>query len=149
MPLAHLGFVLAGVQQDSEGWDPRNMIREPSKAFQCYLLFLLVVCVVCVVKLIKVWKVAFPFALSRHLDHPQYLEFLQVSSNSLKQWIVLTFLAWALFMSTNVYQFCGRLLGQRFIGGANVVFVVWDYATLLTLTLAVVSFLSWAHSETN
>jgi hypothetical protein len=77
MPLTHLGFILAGVQQDSEGWDPRNMIREPSKAFQCYLLFLLVVCVVCVVKLIKVWKVAFPFALSRHLNSPHYIEFLQ------------------------------------------------------------------------
>jgi hypothetical protein len=62
-------------------------------------------------------------------------------SKSLQQWIGLTYLGWGLYMSTSVYDVSGRLLDQKRIGSADIAFVSWDYAVILTMALSVVLFL--------
>jgi hypothetical protein len=136
-----LGCLAAATQEDSPGLDPRYMYREPSTALKLYLLFLGIVCFVCFARLIKIWRIAPPFALSRRIGDANYQRLLTCLSKSLLQWIGLTFLGWGLYMSTSVYDVSGRLLDQKRIGRADIAFVSWDYAVILTMALSVVLFL--------
>jgi len=105
-----------------------------------YMLFLFAVCVVTSVKLIRVWRTAPPFRLSRRACSPAYLQLLETSGTSLKQWIGVTFLGWGIFASISVYDVCDRLLDDKRIGGFVILFVIQDFSTILTMALLVALF---------
>jgi len=107
-----------------------------------YLLFLFVVCILASVKLVRVWRAAPPFRLSRKAGSPAYLQSLETSSTSLRQWIGSTFLAWGIFASVSLYDVCNGLLDSKSsIGSFVILFVIQDFSTTLTITLLVVLFL--------
>ena len=117
------------------------MIREPSSSFKTYMLFLLVVCVVTSIKLIRGWRAAPPFRLSRQANNPSYLQLLQASCASLKQWISFTFLGWGIFASLSLYDVGDRLLDDKRIGSFVILFVIEDFSSALSMALLVVLFL--------
>jgi hypothetical protein len=106
-----------------------------------YILFLFLVCIVTSVKLVKVWRPALPFRLSRQASSPTYLQSLESSSSSLKQWIGSTFLAWGIFASISLTDVCNRLLANKTIGNFVILFAIQDFSTTLTMALLVVLFL--------
>jgi hypothetical protein len=117
------------------------MTWEPSNGLMIYILFLFLVCIVTSVKLVRVWRAAPPFRLSRQASSPAYLELLETSSRSLKQWIGSTFLGWGIFASISLTDVCSRLLDDKKIGSFVILFVIQDYSTALTMALLVVLFL--------
>jgi hypothetical protein len=127
--------------QESATWDLRRMTREPSTGMMIYVLFLFLVCIVTSVKLVRVWRAAPPFRLSRQASSPAYLELLETSSSSLKQWIGSTFLGWGIVASISLTDVCSRLLDDKGIGSSVILFVIQDFSTALTMALLVVLFL--------
>ena len=127
--------------QESATWDLRRMTREPSTGMMIYVLFLFLVCIVTSVKLVRVWRAAPPFRLSRQASSPAYLELLETSSSSLKQWIGSTFLGWGIVASISLTEVCSRLLDDKRIGSSVILFVIQDFSTALTMALLVVLFL--------
>ncbi len=126
--------------QESVGWDPQNLIREPSTSFKIYMLFLIVVCVVTIIKLIRVWRAAPPFRLSSQAKNPDYLKLLRTSSCSLSHWIRCTFLGWAILSSTAVYDVCRGMRNEKATGLGVILFVIQDFSTALSMALWVVLF---------
>jgi hypothetical protein len=127
--------------QESTTWDLRQMTREPSTSMMIYILSLFLVCIVTSVKLVKVWRPALPFRLSRQAGSPAYLQSLESSSSSLKQWIGSTFLAWGILASISLTDVCNRLLANKTMGNFVILFVIQDFSTTLTMALLVVLFL--------
>jgi len=127
--------------QESVGWDPRYMTREPSTSLKIYMLFLFVACFVVAIKLIRIWRAAPPFRLSRQAGNPTYLQSLQASSTSLKQWIGCTFLGWGILFSISLHKVCDRLLDDESMGRFAILFAIQDFATTLTMALLVAVFL--------
>jgi hypothetical protein len=127
--------------QESTTWDPRYIIREPSTSLKVYMLFLFVVCVFASVKLLRAWRPAPPFMLSRKAGSPDYLQLLDNSSASLKQWIGASFIGWGIFASASVYDVCNRLFDSKQIGSFVILFVIQDFSTSLMMELLVVLFL--------
>ncbi len=117
------------------------MTREPSTSMMIYVLFLFLVCIVTSVKLVRVWRPALPFRLSRQASSPAYLQSLESSSSSLKQWIGSAFLAWGIFASISLTDACNRLLANKTIGNFVILFVIQDFSMTLTMALLVVLFL--------
>ena len=115
-------------------WDLRNMTVEPSASERLYLLYLLMVCIVTSVKIVRVWRSALPFALARLKPTTRYLQLLDSSACSLKQWFCLTLLMGALSCSLNVYRLCDRILDERRLGDLVLVFQVREFSTMLSLT---------------
>jgi hypothetical protein len=129
------------MSQESVTIDLRTMIREPSTSLKIHTLVLLVACIVAGVRLFNMWRTAPPFKLSRQASNPEYLKLLQASSNSLKQWIGCTFLAWGILASTALADGCYRWLGPETTGRMWVADAVEDFATALSATLLVALFL--------
>jgi hypothetical protein len=127
--------------QESTTWDLRSMTRTPSTIMEIYTLFLFLTCIVTSVKLVRIWRAAPPFTLPRQASSPAYLELLESSSSSLKQWIGSTFLAWGIFASICLTDVCNRLLANKTIGNVVILFVIQDFSTTLTMALLVVFFL--------
>ena len=127
--------------QESATWDLRHMTRTPSTSMKIYMLFLFLACIVTSVKLVRIWRAAPPFRLSRQASSPAYLELLETSSSSLKQWIGSTFLGWGIFASITLTDVCSRLLDDKRIGSALILFIIQDFSTTLTMALLVVLFL--------
>jgi hypothetical protein len=92
------------------------------------------------VELFKAWRAAPPFRLSRQLSNPSYLKMLAASRTRLKQWIFCTFLLWGTLTSLSLSDVCDRLLGEKTIGSAVILFVIRDYAAALTMAFLVVFF---------
>lgn len=128
--------------QDSSSmtWDLRDMNPGLSTSLRFYVLFLFVVWIIACIKLARVWRAALPFRLSRQAQNPNYVEFLQASATSLKQWIGCTFLGWGLFASVRLYNVCNRLLDDKMAGRFVVVYLVREFSTALTMALIVVIF---------
>src|SRR5258708_18186486 len=126
--------------QASVGWDPQNLILEPSHSLRIYMLFLIVVCVATIIKLIRVWRGAPPFRLSSQAKNLDYLQLLRISSHSLSHWIGCTFLAWAILSSTVVYDVCRGLQNEKATGLAVILFLFQDFSSALSITLWVVLF---------
>lgn len=127
--------------QEPVTWDLRSLTRRPSTSMQIYILFLFLVCIVTSVKLVRVWRAAPPFRLSRQAGSPTYLELLETSSSSLKQWIGSTFLGWGIFASISLTDVCSRLLDYKTIGSSLIPFTIQDFSTALTMALLAVLFL--------
>jgi hypothetical protein len=123
-----------------QGWDLRNIHREPSTSLKLYVFFLLVGCVVTSMELIKAWRVAPPFRISRQISNASYLNGLEASRTRLKQWIFFTILVWGILTSTSVYDVSNGLLAEKKISSGAVLFVLQDYATTLTMALLVILF---------
>jgi hypothetical protein len=70
-----------------------------------------------------------------------FLQSLEISSTSLRQWIGLTLLAWGIFASVSLYHGCNRLLDSKSTGSFMILFVIQDFSTTLTMALLVVLFL--------
>lgn len=121
-------------------WDLRNLRVEPSTNAKLYLLYLLVVCIVVLVKLTRIWRLALPFSLSGLKHIAGYLQLIESSAYSLKQWLGLTFLVWALSSSLNVYRLCDRILDERRVGDLVLAFQVREFSTILSLTLVICLF---------
>jgi len=102
------------------------------------MLFLVLIGTVAVVKLLRVWRAAPPFRLSSKKDSPTYVQQLQKSASSLRQWIGLTFLGWGIFASVSLVNVCYRVLDEKAVGWATFLFVLIDYATALNMALFVV-----------
>lgn len=126
--------------QEPVTWDLRSLTRTPSTSMEIYILFLFLVCIVTSVNLVRVWRAA-PFRLSRQAGSPAYLELLETSSSSLKQWIGSTFLGWGIFASISLTDVCRRLLDYKRIGSSVILFTIQDFSTALTMALLVVLFL--------
>lgn len=127
--------------QESTGWDPRYIYREPSASLKIYVLFLFVVCIVASAKLVQVWRAAPPFRLSRKAGSADYLQSLETSCTSLGQWIGFTFLGWGIFASVSLYDVGNRLFDSERIGSVAILFVIQDFSTTLTMALLVVLFM--------
>jgi hypothetical protein len=126
------------LQEGSTGWELVSINREPSIGLKFYATFLLLACVLGSIKLIRVWWLAPPFRLSRQATNAPYLGFLRGSVSSLKQWIICTLLVAGIFLCTQVYGDCNKLLVQKRIGADLIVFVVRDDAAALVMSLWVV-----------
>lgn len=126
--------------QESVGWEPLTVIREPSTSFKVYLLFLIVVCAVTSVKLVRIWRVAPPFRPSRRANDPGYQKLLRMSGRSLSQWIECTFLGWGILTSTTLYDVCNGVMNEKATGSGVIAFVIRDFSTALIMALCVVSF---------
>jgi len=124
----------------STSWDLRNMTLEPSAALKVYILFLFVVCIVTSIRLISLWRMAPPFRAHRQRDNPTYLALLRSSAANLKRWSRFTGVAWGIFASTSVYDFCNRILDEKRVGSLVIVFFVRELSTTLTMALLVVLF---------
>jgi hypothetical protein len=127
--------------QESPTWDLRYIDRPLSTSMKMYVLFLFVVCILASVKLVRVWRAAPPFRLSRKAGSPAYLQSLETSSISLRQWIGSTFLAWGICASVSLYDVCNRLLESKGSIGSFVILFIQDFSTTLTMALLVVLFL--------
>jgi hypothetical protein len=127
--------------QESTGWDPRYIYREPSTSLKIYVLFLFVVCIVASVKLVQVWRPAPPFRLSQKAGSAAYLHSLETSYTSLGQWIGFTFLGWGIFASVSIYDVCNRIFNSERIGSFAILFIIQDFSTTLTMALLVVLFM--------
>ena len=127
--------------QESITWDLRHMTRTPSTIMEIYMLFLFLACIVTSVKLVRIWRAAPPFRPPRHAGSPAYLELLETSSSSLKQWFGSTFLAWGIFASITLTDVCSRLLDDKRIGSSLLLFIIPDFSTTLTMALLVALFL--------
>lgn len=121
-------------------WDLRYVNVELSTSLRIYILFLFVVCIVACIKLVRVWCGALPFRLHQQAKNPNYLELLQASAVSLKQWISCVFLGWGIVASIRLSDVCDRLLDFKRAGSFVVVFVIREFSSLLTMTLLVVLF---------
>jgi hypothetical protein len=108
---------------------------------EIYMLFLFLACIVTCVKLFRIWRAAPPFRLHRRARSPAYLELLESSSSSLKQWLGSTFLAWGIFASITLTNVCSRLLDDKRIGSSLLLFIIPDFSTTLTMALLVALFL--------
>jgi hypothetical protein len=131
----------AEMVQESVTWDLRHMTRTPSTSTEIYILFLFIVCIVTSVKLVRIWRTARPFRLSGQAGSPSYLQLLETSSGSLKQWIGSTFLAWGICASINLTDVCSRLFNNPKIRIFEILFIILDFSTALTMALLVVLFL--------
>jgi hypothetical protein len=127
--------------QESTTWDLRHMTRTPSTIMEIYMLFLFLACIVTSVKLVRIWRAAPPFRLPRKASSPAYLELLESSNSSLKQWLGSTFLAWGIFASITLTDVCSRLLDDKRIGSSWLLFIIPDFSTTLTMALLVALFL--------
>lgn len=127
--------------QEPVTWDLRSLTRTPSTSMEIYILFLFLVCIFTSVKLVRVWRAAPPFRLPRQAGSPAYLELLETSSSSLKQWIESTFLGWGIFASISLTDVCSRLLDYKRIGSSVILFTIQDFSTALTMALLAVLFL--------
>lgn len=127
--------------QEAVTFDLRHMNHEPSTSTEIYILFLFAVSIVGSVKLVRIWRAAPPFKLSRQSDSPPYLQLLATARTSLKHWIALTFLGWGLFASVNLFDVCNRLFDENKIRRPDILFVIQDFSTTLTMALLVIIFL--------
>lgn len=126
--------------QESVGWDPVNLIREPSISFKIYILFLIVVCGVTIVKLIRIWRTAPPFRLSKQAKNLDYLKLLQISGRSLSHWIGCTFLGWAILSSTALADVCNGMRQEKVTGLGAILFVIQDFFMSFSMALWVILF---------
>jgi hypothetical protein len=126
--------------QESVGWDPQNLIREPSTSFKIYLLFLILVCGATIIKLARIWRAAPPFRPSRRANDPVYLKLLRTSSRSLSQWIGCTFLGWGILTSTTLYDVCNGMMNEKTTGRVVILLVIRDFSTALSMVLWVALF---------
>jgi|SRR5215469_4010374 len=99
--------------QETSTWDLRSLSPPFLPGGGLYLLFLFAACLSATAKLVKLWRAAPPFRLERQEKNPAYLQMLEVTSGSLRQWTICTFLAWGLLASVGLYDFCNRLLGEK------------------------------------
>jgi hypothetical protein len=127
--------------QESATWDLRRMTRTPSTITEIYILVLFLVCIVTSMKLFRIWRAAPPFRPSRQASSPAYLELLETSSGSLKQWIGSMFLSWGIFVSISLTDVCSRVLDDKKIGNSLILFIIPDFSSALTMALLVVLFL--------
>jgi hypothetical protein len=129
------------LQESTSGaWDLRTIYAEPSGSTKIYVLFVFVVFIVTSIKLMKVWRAAPPFRLSRRAQNPIFLEFLQRSATSLKQWIGFTFIGWGIYASMSLYHLCNELLALKSLAGFIVLYDIGEFVTGLTMALLVVLF---------
>jgi hypothetical protein len=126
--------------QESTTWDWRQLHPVLSTSMRIYLLFLLLTCVVTTATLVRAWRAAPPFRLLRHAGNPTYIRSLRASSTSLKHWVTCVFIGWGICASTNVYEFCVKLLDERQIGSFAILLAVLGFSSNLTMTLLVVLF---------
>lgn len=117
------------------------MTRTPSTIMEIYMLFLFLACIVTSVKLVRIWRAAPPFRPPRQGGRSAYLELLETSSSSLKQWLGSTFLAWGIFASITLTDVCSRLLDDKRIGSSLLLFIIPDFSTTLTMALLAALFL--------
>jgi|ERR1700738_309223 len=127
--------------QESSKWDLRQLPRENLTSMRIFILFLFSACVVTSVKLIRVWIPAPPFRLSPQAGSSRYLQSLKIASDSLKQWIEITFLGRGIVAVINLTEVCSRLLDDKMTGRFVVLFGIRDFSVTLTMTLVVVLFL--------
>jgi hypothetical protein len=92
-------------QDDNTHWDPIHLWKPAGVFTQICVLFALVVVIVTIVKLTRVCTGAPPFRLSRQAGNPQYLRLLETSQSSIKQWMGLAILGWALVVSYEIARF--------------------------------------------
>jgi len=121
-------------------WDLRTIGHPLSASLRIYILFLFVVCIVACIKLVRVWRGALPFRLHHQAKNPNYLELLQASAVSLKQWISCVFLGWGFVVSISLSEDCDRLLASKGTGSFLVLYFIQELSSLLTMTLLVVLF---------
>jgi hypothetical protein len=126
--------------QESVGWDPQHLIREPSTSFKVYVLFLMVVCGATSIKLIRIWRAAPPFRPSRRVNDPNYLKLLRTSCRSLSHWIGCTFLGWGILAATTLYDFCNGMMMEKTTERAVILFMLRDFSTALSMALWVALF---------
>jgi len=126
--------------QDSVGFDPSTLIREPIVGLKVYVVFLVVMALVTIAKLIRIWSGALPFRLSGKANSLAYLQTLQASSKGLGQWIGCAFLGWGLLSCEALYNLCSGVLDEKLTARAVIAITVEDFASWLGMTLCVVLF---------
>lgn len=130
--------------QETATWDLRRMSPPVPPGFGAYLLFLLTACISAtahLIHLITLWREAPPFRLERQEQNPAYIQRLEVTSASLRQWVTCSFLAWGIFTSVGLYDFCNRLLNEKAVGRFEILFGIEEFSTVLSMALLTVLFL--------
>ncbi|HKW32795.1 MAG TPA: hypothetical protein VJN92_07305 [Candidatus Acidoferrum sp.] len=127
--------------QETSTWDLRSLSPPVPPGFDLYLLFLLATCLSATAKLVKLWRAAPPFRLERQQKNTAYVQMLEVTSSSLRQWTVCTFLAWGILASASLYDFCDRLLSENAVRRFEILFAIEGFSTALTMALVIVLFL--------
>src|SRR5215469_523149 len=127
--------------QETSTWDLRSLSPPFLPGGGLYLLFLFAACLSATAKLVKLWRAAPPFRLERQEKNPAYLQMLEVTSGSLRQWTICTFLAWGLLASVGLYDFCNRLLGENAVRRFEILFAIEGFSTALTMALLMMLFL--------
>ena len=133
--------------QESGAFDLRTMTHRPSTTMEIYTFFLVFAFVTTAVKLVRVWRIAMPFRLSRQPSNLAFLQMLERSAESLKQWIGCTLIGWGILTSLSVSDMCNHLIFDRKIEWFAIVPATLDLSVALTAALVVVlsSFLARWH----
>lgn len=126
--------------QDAVGWDPQNMIVEPSIDEKVYVLFAVVVCCVTIVKLIRIWRSALPFRMRTQATSPGFLKVLRRTRDSLSHWMACMALGWGLLFSTALYNFCNGMLNEKVTGRLVILFAIRELSTSLAMALWIILF---------
>ena len=122
-------------------WDLRATTAGPNGSQKLFMLVLLVACVAAGRKLVRVWRAQPPFRRLRESHRSQYALLLHSSAVSLRQWIVLAWLALGILASISVYDVCSGLLSNRGAGRLVFVFLVRDFSTFFTMALVAILFI--------
>jgi hypothetical protein len=132
-------------QDDNTHWDPIHLWKPAGVFTQIYVLFALVAVIVTIVKLTRVWTGAPPFRLSRQAGNPQYIRLLEASRCSIRQWMGLAFLGWALVISHEVSRFGIYADESTRTGLYLLVTSIQGLGTFTELPVLLISFLFFAH----
>lgn len=113
----------------------------PTTSEKLFALFLIVVLLVAAIRLVRLWVSAPPFWLRRQEENPNYLRILERWRLSIKQWISLTALCWALVFSYEVANFSIYAAESKSTGAASLLLAIWRLGTLMELTAFALLFL--------
>ena len=117
-----------------------ELSREPSIGFELYALFLFIVCVVGAIKLIRVWRIARLLEIQQR-NNSIAADRLQAAARSLGRWMGLTTLVCGILASASLSSICEGLLMEKVIGSSEIVSIVRDFATGISMALFVILFL--------
>ena len=123
-------------------WDSKYTCYGPPRvAEKLLVLFLLATSVVALTKLVRTWIALPPFA-KLSVDRVQSaLPKLERTAVSLRRWLVLTLLAWALVTSVTIVNSCQTMLTWEKLSGWQTLHQISELSMTLTFALVVVTFL--------
>jgi hypothetical protein len=125
--------------QEGATWDYSTMITEPSLALKLYVLFVLLSLLVTAANLIRCWLVLPPFRHKTPKSNSSgpAVSTLRRTALSLRRWLSLNLLAWALVTCSGLLTALRGLAAQKTVGTSLLIWLLYDLLQPLPLFLGV------------